>query len=208
MSQHYSSTLHRKTYVSKGLGDNKKDKNTMKANLKSLVMLLMVACSCMVGFSSCSSDDDNNSGSDGGGGNSTYYTGYAVKCNETLLQIADVKVTYTDLTGKEQTATITDTLWIQPYSRATKGTTMKMTVASTLKSGLEYTDDTKFTLTGTYGIYENTSAPLTKETFEQSAKIGGNFQNISSIGIKGSRISDVITRLWNFTKSKTIGSND
>lgn len=126
----------------------------MKIKLKSLALLLIVACTCMVTFSSCGKEETTPQ-------TTSKIVMYYFSCSDDVLEVADVTVTYIDLTGRSHTEKITKKQWYTLYPSVAIGTKLSMTISATKRTDVTFSDDETFDFQYTYlsAYGSNTSNP-------------------------------------------------
>lgn len=105
----------------------------MKKNIFKLMMMAIAAIFLTVGFAACSSDDDNNGGTTDSPEAVTGKLSLNFTVTDDFFNVADIKVTYSDETGKDVTETLSSSEFQKAVTYTQLPVTSKFSIKATLK---------------------------------------------------------------------------
>lgn len=126
----------------------------MKKNIFKFMMMAIAALFLSVGFTACSSDDDDNNNGNTPGA-SEAVTGQLrlnFTVTEDLFNVADIKVTYSDETGKDVTETLSSAEFNKTVTYTQLPVTSKYSIKATLKDNYPPKSTYKFGINYSYSF--------------------------------------------------------
>lgn len=146
----------------------------MKKNILKLMMMAIAALFLSVGFAACSSDDDNNGGTTNTPEAVTGKLSLNFTVTEDLFNVADIKVTYSDETGKDVTETLSSAEFNKTVTYTQLPVTSKYSIKATLKDNYPQKSTYKFGINYSYSFRKLKGEKVIENSGDsQGGNIGG-----------------------------------